>query len=50
MVAVLRHPDVAKRLNELGAEPVGSSGAEQEAIPRRQMDLFLRVIRKMKFD
>ncbi len=48
--AALRHPEVAKRLSELGAEPVGSSGAEQEAILRRQMDQFRPVIREMKID
>ncbi len=48
--AALRHPEVAKRLTELGAEPVGSSGAEQEAILRRQMDQFRPVIREMKID
>jgi len=27
IAAAVRHPDVVKRLNELGAEGVGSSGA-----------------------
>jgi tripartite-type tricarboxylate transporter receptor subunit TctC len=40
----------AKRLTELGAEPVGSTPAEQEAILRRQIDQFRPVIRDMKLD
>ena len=50
VVAAVKHPDVAKRLVELGAEPVGSSAAEQEAILRRQMDQFRPVIRDMKLE
>jgi len=46
----VRHPEVAKRLTELGAEPVGSSPAEQEAMLKRQMDQFRPVIRAMKLD
>ena len=48
--AAVRHPDVLKRLSDLGAEPVGSSPAEQDAILRRQMDQFRPVIREMKLD
>jgi tripartite-type tricarboxylate transporter receptor subunit TctC len=50
VVAAVRHPDVAKRLVELGAEPVGSSPAEQDAILRRQMDQFRPVIQEMKLE
>ena len=50
VVAAVRHPDVAKRFNDLAAEPIGSSPAEQEAILRRQMDQFRPVIREMKLD
>ena len=50
VVAAVKHPDVAKRLVELGAEPVGSTPAEQEAILRRQMDQFRPVIRDMKLE
>lgn len=46
----VKHPDVAKRLTELGAEPVGSTSAEQDAILRRQMDQFRPVIREMKLE
>ena len=50
VAAAVRHPDVAKRLIELGADPVGSSSAEQDAILRRQMDQFRTVIREMKLE
>ena len=48
--AAVKHPETAKRLREMGAEPVGSSGAEQEAILKRQMDQFRPVIREMKIE
>ncbi len=50
VAAAVRHPEVARRLTELGAEPVGSSSAEQDAILRRQMDQFRPVIREMKLE
>lgn len=50
VVAAVRHPDVVKRLSDLGAEPAGSTPAEQDAILRRQMDQFRGVIREMKLD
>lgn len=50
VVAAVRHPDVAKRLIELGADPVGSSPAEQDAMLRRQMEQFRPIIREMKID
>jgi tripartite-type tricarboxylate transporter receptor subunit TctC len=48
--AAVKHPEVAKRLRDMGAEPVGSSGAEQEAILKRQMDQFRPVIRDIKIE
>jgi tripartite-type tricarboxylate transporter receptor subunit TctC len=48
--AAVRHPEVAKRLRDMAAEPVGSSGAEQEAILKRQMDQFRPVIREIRID
>ena len=48
--AAVRHPEVAKRLRDMGAEPVGSGGAEQEAIFKRQMDQFRPVIREIKIE
>ena len=48
--AAVKHPEVAKRLRDMAAEPVGSSGAEQEAIFKRQMDQFRPVIKEMKIE
>ena len=48
--AAVRHPDVVKRLTELGAEAVGSNGAAQEEMLKRQMDQFRPVIKDMKID
>jgi hypothetical protein len=50
IIAAVRHPEVAKRLADLGAEGVGSTPAEQEAILRRQMDQFRPIIREMKIE
>jgi tripartite-type tricarboxylate transporter receptor subunit TctC len=50
VVAAVRHPDVQKRLADMGAEGVGSTGAEQDAIFRRQMEQFRSIIRDMKID
>jgi tripartite-type tricarboxylate transporter receptor subunit TctC len=50
IVAAVRHPDVAKRLSDLAAEPIGSSPKEQEAVLKKQMQQFLPVIREMKLD
>ncbi len=49
-LAAVRHPDVLKRLTDLGAEAVGSSPAEQDAMLRRQMDQFRPIIREMKLE
>lgn len=48
VAAAVKHPDVAKRLADMGAEAVGSSAAEQDAIFKRQMEQFRPVIREMK--
>lgn len=50
VIAAVRHPDVVKRLNDLGAEGVGSTPAEQDAILRRQMDQFRAIIREMRLE
>lgn len=50
VIAAVRHPDVVKRLNDLGAEGVGSTPAEQDAILRRQMDQFRTIIREMRLE
>ena len=48
VVAAVKHPAVIKQFADLGAESVGSTPAEQDAILRRQMDQFRSVIRDMK--
>jgi tripartite-type tricarboxylate transporter receptor subunit TctC len=48
VAAAVKHPEVAKRLADMGAEAVGSTGAEQDAIFKRQMDQFRPIIRDMK--
>ncbi|KQT11225.1 Bug family tripartite tricarboxylate transporter substrate binding protein [Ramlibacter sp. Leaf400] len=50
VVAAVKHPEVQKRLADMGAEAVGSTAAEQDAIYRRQMDQFRSIIRDMKID
>ena len=49
-VAALGNADLRKRLAEIGAEPVGSTPAEQEAIFRKQMAQFRPVIQTLKLD
>jgi tripartite-type tricarboxylate transporter receptor subunit TctC len=48
--AAVRHPETAKRLMEIGAQPVGSTPAEQDAILRRQVAQFRPVIREMRIE
>ena len=50
VVAAVRHPEVSKRFREMAAEPVGSSGAEQEAILKRQMDQFRPIIQQVRVE
>ena len=50
LTAAVEHPDVSRRLSELGAEPVGSSPADLDAILRRQMEQVYPVIRDMKLE
>jgi tripartite-type tricarboxylate transporter receptor subunit TctC len=50
VASAVKHPEVSKRLREMAAEPVGSSGAEQDAILKRQMDQFRPIIREIKID
>jgi tripartite-type tricarboxylate transporter receptor subunit TctC len=49
-VAAVNHPETAKRLKEMGAQPIGSTPAEQDAIFRRQMEQFRPIIREMKIE
>ena len=48
--AAVRHPDVQKRFNDLGAEPVGSTPEQSKAMYVQQMKQFTPVIREMKLD
>jgi tripartite-type tricarboxylate transporter receptor subunit TctC len=48
--AAVRHPEVSRRLIELGAEPVGSSAAAQDEIYKRQMDQFRPIIKDMNIE
>ena len=48
--AAVKHPEVAKKLAELGAEPVGSTSAEQDAVLRKQMDQFRPIIATIKME
>src|SRR3954462_1080596 len=50
VAAAVRHPEVAKRLADIGAEPTGSSPAEQDAILKRQVDQFRPIIKEMKIE
>lgn len=49
-LAAVQHPETAKRLREIGAEPVGSSPAEQDAILKRQVEQFRPVIKEMRIE
>ena len=48
--AAVRHPDTAKRLGDIAAEPVGSSSADQDALLRKQVEQFRPIIKEMKLD
>ena len=48
--AAVRHPETARRLREIGAEPAGSSAAEQDAMLKRQVDQFRPIIKDMKIE
>jgi tripartite-type tricarboxylate transporter receptor subunit TctC len=50
VAAAVRHPETARRLQELGAEPVGSPPAEQDAILRRQVEQFRPIIKEMRIE
>ena len=48
--AAVKHPETARRMRDMAAEPIGSSGAEQEAIFKRQMDQFRPIIKEMRIE
>ncbi len=45
--AAIKHPDTVKRLNEIAAEPVGSSPAEQDAVLKKQVAQFRPLIKEL---
>ena len=50
VAAVLKNPELAKRLADIGAEPVGSPPADQEAILKKQIVQFRPIIQTLKLD
>ena len=50
VAAAVRHPETSKRFTDIGAQPVGSSPAEQDAILKRQVEQFKPIIREMKIE
>jgi tripartite-type tricarboxylate transporter receptor subunit TctC len=50
VAAAVRHPEVAKRLVDIGAEPIGSPPAEQDAILKRQVEQFRPIIKEMRIE
>jgi tripartite-type tricarboxylate transporter receptor subunit TctC len=50
IAAAVRHPEVAKKLIDLAAEPVGSTSAEQDAVLRKQMEQFRPIIATLKME
>jgi len=48
--AAVRHPDVARRLGEIAAQPVGSPPADQEALLRKQIEQFRPIIKEMRLE
>jgi tripartite-type tricarboxylate transporter receptor subunit TctC len=48
VVAALRNPDLAKRLVDLAAEPVGSTPAELDALVKSQLNQFRQIITELK--
>ena len=48
VVAALRNPDLAKRLVDLAADPVGSTPAELDALVKSQLNQFRPIITELK--
>jgi tripartite-type tricarboxylate transporter receptor subunit TctC len=48
VVAALRNPDLAKRLVDLAADPVGSTPAELDALVKGQLNQFRPIITELK--
>lgn len=43
----MRHPEIAKRFEDIAADPWGSTPAEQDALLRRQIEQFRPIIQAM---
>lgn len=50
VAAVVKIPEIARRITELAAEPIGSTPAEQDAILKKQLAQFRALTRGMKFE
>src|SRR3954463_13566720 len=50
VASAVKHPETAKPLRDVGAEPVGSSPADQDAILKRQVEQFRPIIKEMKIE
>lgn len=50
IITAVKNPELAARLIDMGAEPVGSTPAEQTAIYKKQMDQFRGIIKEMKMN
>jgi tripartite-type tricarboxylate transporter receptor subunit TctC len=50
VAAAVKNPDTAKRLQDIGAQPVGSAPAEQDAILKRQVEQFRPIIKQMRIE
>ncbi len=48
--AAVRHPETAKRLSDIGAQPAGSTPSEQDAILKRQVEQFRPIIKEMRIE
>src|SRR5258706_2677685 len=46
----VRHPETAKRLSDIGAQPAGSSPAEQDAILKRPVLQIRTILRDMRIE
>ena len=48
VAAAVRHPDLVRRFNDLGAEPLGSTSAELDAVLRGQIAQFRPILQELK--
>ena len=48
MVKVIKSPDFRKRMDEIGAEPIGNSTEQMAAQIRSETDKFARLVKDAK--